>query len=115
MRRDMDLIRSLLLQIESEEKADLAGYTKEQTLYHKRLLIEAGLAYGKALEDGEGKQKAVVITRLSWEGHEFLDAARNQSVWNKAKEKIAQVGASLAFPILKDLLAVLVKEQLGIK
>jgi hypothetical protein len=115
MKRNMDLIRLLLLQLEGEEKPILADYTKEQILYHKRLLIEAGLAHGKIMEDGEGKPAAVAITRLSWEGHEFLDAARNQSLWNKAKEMISKVSVSVTFPIVKDLLTALLKEQLSIK
>lgn len=43
MRRDMDLVRLLLLQVEGEEAPDLSAYTNEQQIYHKALLIDAGL------------------------------------------------------------------------
>jgi hypothetical protein len=115
VKRDMDLIRLLLLKIEGVENPDLSDYAKEQILYHKRLLIEAGLAHGSIMEDGSGEPVAVVTTRLSWEGHEFLDAARNQSIWEKAKEIISKVGVSVTFPIVKEILTTLLKEQLGIK
>lgn len=115
MKRDMDLIRLLLLQIEGEEGLDLSGYTREQVLCHKSLLIEAGLAHGSVMEDGSGEPAAVVTTRLSWEGHEFLDAARNQSLWDKTKEIISKVNVSVTFPIVKEILTTLLKEQLGIK
>jgi hypothetical protein len=111
----MDLIRLLLFQIEGEESPDLAGYTREQILYHKRLLIEAGLAHGRVMEKGGGEPTSVAATRLSWEGHEFLDAARNQSLWNKANEIISRVSVSVTFPIVKEILTSLLKEQLGIK
>jgi hypothetical protein len=115
VKRDMDLIRLLLLQIEGEESLDLSDYTKKEVRYHRRLLIEAGLAYGSVMEDGSGEPAAVVTTRLSWEGHEFLDAARNQSLWDKTKEIISKVNVSVTFPIVKEILTILLKEQLGIK
>ena len=42
MKRDMNLIRVLLLETEGEEpKPDLSDYTEEQRVYHSALLIEA--------------------------------------------------------------------------
>lgn len=48
MKRDMDLIRLILLKLEGKENvnSDLAEYTKNQVNYHKALLLEAGLAEG---------------------------------------------------------------------
>ncbi|NBK26280.1 MAG: DUF2513 domain-containing protein, partial [Spirochaetia bacterium] len=50
MRRDMDLIRLILLDVEGEEKPDLSGYTQEQITYHKYLLIDADLAEGNPVK-----------------------------------------------------------------
>lgn len=47
MKRDMDLVRLLILEVEGEEEVNLSGYTDEQKLYHKYLLIDAGLAEGQ--------------------------------------------------------------------
>lgn len=33
MKRDMDLIRLLLLDIEGEDKPDMSGYTEDQIVY----------------------------------------------------------------------------------
>jgi hypothetical protein len=114
MRRDMDLIRLLLLDVEGEEKQDLSHYSKEQLNYHKALLIEAGFVEGK-VGYGDDKISVVKIIRLTWQGHEFLSAARNNSVWNKAKEIISKANLSLTIPILTELLTTIVKEQLGLK
>ena len=47
MKRDMELIRLSLLEVEREEPApDLSGYTKDQKVYHMALYIEAGLVDG---------------------------------------------------------------------
>jgi hypothetical protein len=40
---------------------------------------------------------------LTWDGHEFLDAIRNDTVWNKTKRVIADKGGSIPFDVLKDL------------
>ena len=49
MKRDMDLIRAMLLAVEEHPsgfapKIELQGYTQEQINYHAYLLGEAGLA-----------------------------------------------------------------------
>lgn len=112
MRRDMDLVRLILFDVEGEEKPDLSNFSKEQLNYHKVLLIDAGLVEGKV---GYGTKISVVkIIRLTWQGHEFLSAARNNSVWNKAKEMIAKANVSSTIPILTDLLTTIAKQQLGL-
>ena len=114
MKRDMDLIRSLLLQVEGEDNPDLSKWTEEQQLYHMALLIEAEFVHGSIIDDEQGNTRTTITTRLTWSGHEFLDAARNETVWKKAKEKLAVVGTNVAWPILSAVLADLAKKQLGI-
>ena len=82
MRRDMDLIRLLLLEAEGEEEVDLSSYTSHQVLYHTYLLIQSGLAEGNALPD-ENEILDAFILPLTWAGHDFLDTARNQMVWKR--------------------------------
>lgn len=114
MKRDMDLIRLLLLDTEGEEKPDLSQFSKEQLNYHKALLIEAGLVEGK-VGYGDDVISTVKIIRLTWQGHEFLSAARNNSVWNKAKEIISKTNSTITIPILIELLNTIIKGQLGLK
>jgi len=114
MRRDMDLIRLLLLDVEGEEKPDLSHYSKEQLNYHKALLIEAGLVEGK-VGYGDDAISTVKIIRLTWQGHEFLSAARNNSVWRQAKEMVSKANLTLTIPILTELLTTIAKQQLGLK
>lgn len=46
MRRDMDLIRLILLDAEGEGEIDLSPFTDEQIGYHRLLLLDARLAEG---------------------------------------------------------------------
>jgi hypothetical protein len=111
----MDLIRLLLLDTEGEEsKPDLGGYTEAQLLYHVALLIEAKLVHGSIIEDGSGEIASTITTRLTWAGHEFLDAARNDTIWKKAREKIKQSGVQVTISLLEELLKKLLKESVGL-
>lgn len=83
MKRNMDLIRLILLEIEkgpydgSWLDINIDGYTDNDISYHVILLAEAGLieAQDNSTLDGLSWQPK----RLTWQGHEFLDASRDES------------------------------------
>jgi len=114
MKRDMNLIRLLLLRAEGEEEVDFASYTEEQRIYHSALLVEAGLVDGAIRTDAQGYPNGVATIRLTWKGHEFLDAARNDSVWQKATGAVRSKGLSLTFDVLKELLTATIRGQVGL-
>src|SRR5258708_1781099 len=115
MKRDMNLIRLLLLDVEGEEsKPDLSAFGESQQVYHSALLIEAGLVHGDIILDGEGQPTGTVAIRLTWAGHEFLDAARNETIWHKAGEKIKKSGVDVTISVLKEILEGLLKQSLGL-
>ncbi len=114
MKRDMSLIRLILLDQEAEHEADLSGFSEDQIVYHCALLIEAGLLHGSVLRDGEGKARGAAIISLTWAGHDFLDAARNESAWNKTKQITKEKGVSLSFELFKELLSSILRQQIGL-
>jgi len=105
MKRDMNIVRDLLLKIEADEEPN---YHEDTILYHINLLYEAHLIEGTQTRGGwDG-------LRLTWEGHDFLDAAREDKVWRKALDKLGSAAASVSFTVLKTLLESIVKSQLGL-
>lgn len=44
------------------------------------------------------------VRRLTWPGHEFLDAARNETLWTRTKGNLSNAGVSATFDLLKTLL-----------
>ncbi len=113
MQRDLDLIRYLLLQNESGEMPEaMARYSEKQVLYHCELAIEAGLLKGQVFHNSAGQPSAAVIQRLTWDGHDFLDAARSPSHWAQAKAQIVKAGGSWTFDLLKSLLVEIAKHAL---
>lgn len=115
MKRDFDLIRLLLLEREGDTSVDFSPYNQDQINYHKALIVEAGLAEGPVKYSGRQASdipSAVHLLRLTWEGHEFLDKARNDTVWKKAKTFILEKGLSLSIDALKIALSEYVRIQL---
>ena len=115
MKRDMELIRLQLLRVEGEQPApELSAYTEEQKVYHMALCIEAGLVDGEVVKDGNGYPARTVAIRLTWKGHEFLDAARNDTIWKKVLERLKKAGVQVPLAVLEEVLKKSVKEALGV-
>ena len=118
MKRDMDLIRAMLLAIESDSsgfapKIEIPDYTEEQINYHAFLLGEAGLAEVSSTTTNYSKSPEAMVKHLTWAGHEFLDSARDNTIWNQAKDKIGKIGGA-AIQVWIALLIEQGKKQLGL-
>jgi hypothetical protein len=115
MKRDMDLIRAILLSVETEEhgfapKIEIPDYTQEEIGYHAVLLGEAGLAVVSNITTFGAKSPQAMVIRLTWSGHEFLDAARDKTIWNQAKDKIG----SATIQVWMTVLCALALKKLGL-
>lgn len=101
MKRDMDLIRLLLLEITGEE-VDFSGYTSDVIRYHQWLLIDAKLAEGNVTWI-HGHVVAASISRLTWSGHDFLETIKSEDVWQKTRNTVIEKGVGTPFEVLKQL------------
>ena len=118
MKRDMDLIRSILEQTEevSGEPRLLGShllstedYSADAVLYHVRLLKDADFINGEG--PGMGSS-AFNIRELTWKGCEFLALTRNDTIWNQAKTILAEKGLDFAVSYGSELLAGLTLQML---
>ena len=120
MKRDMDLVRKILLAVEAEEsgyaKANptIEGYSQEQVDYHIYLMWQAGLVDAADSSAMDSSSPGAILNSITWKGHDFLDAAKSSSVWEKAKEKAKAVGGAMTFDLLKELLVATARDQLGL-
>lgn len=123
MKRDMDLLRDMLLRVENSTgkpgwKTLTEGMPEEEAkraIAHLELAKEAGLIKGASLN--LGGHSIIENVELTWSGHEFLDSVRDPEVWDKAKEGASKAGsASVEFmwEIAKVYGKQLIKERLGI-
>lgn len=120
MKRDMDLIRELLLKLEAiplkagsntvlsppDEKVDVPGYDTDQIAYHLDLIKEANLISSAGGHPAYG----IVFRGLSWAGHDLLDSIRDPEVWAKTKKGAAAGGFTVE--LLRDLAKGFVKKQI---
>ncbi len=118
MKRDLDLIRKMLLAVEDAPTGfaptlRFDGHTDAQVGYHAYLLIDAGLAKGANVTSHGSDGPVAMIQYLTWEGHEFADAARDETRWKKAKS-IADKGGGITLDVMKELLISLAKAALGL-
>lgn len=103
MRRDMDLIRKILLNAESGE-LDLPDVAEDMLKYHQALAIEAGLLKGKILssfKDSGDVPAAVFVQGVTWDGHDFIDAIREDTNWQKVKTFLADAGKQVTIETVK--------------
>ncbi|MBM4034844.1 MAG: DUF2513 domain-containing protein [Planctomycetes bacterium] len=120
MKRDLDLVRKILFAVEEHASGfaptdlHVEGYTKAQIGYHAYLVVDAGLAQGEDVTDTDSEGPEWMITALTWKGHEFVEAARDDSRWERAKRMVADKGGSITFDLLKQLLTSLMKGALGL-
>jgi hypothetical protein len=117
LKRDMDLVRELLLKIEEAPprsswkaivttKDDDEG---EKALWHLALIEEGGLVrstpvYIQGFRLPENLE-------LTWEGHDFLDSIRDPKIW-EATKKGADAAGGFTIDLLKDLAKGLVTKQI---
>ena len=111
MKRDMDLARKILKIVEDDSNPNRftsltpleeEGYNCEQIAYHVRLLAEAGLV--EAIDTSTLQGMSYEVRNLTWQGHDFLDASRDDTIWKKAKEIVLEKTGGLAFDTLKATL-----------
>lgn len=121
MKRDMDLIRKLALALEEAPTGFapngivIEGYTPEQIGYHAHLMVQAGLATGTDVTAfGDGSPVAMLQT-LTWEGHEFVEAARDDTRWKKAMGIVKEKAGSITLAVLVQLLTELMKGSVGLR
>ena len=115
MKRNMELVRELLLRVEADEGFGslVSKYSQEEIVGHVEILLDAKLLEGKVYHDLSGDPGSAYIQRLTWAGHEFLDNARNDTAWKNVMEKVKGVGATASFEILVELLKSAVKSCIG--
>lgn len=120
MRRDMDLIRELLLRVESfdrragttyvfnasEPELQIDGYTSDQVEEHLSWLIDYGY-----IEGGVGADLHFVIRRLSMPGCDLLDSIRNPEIWSSVKAEADRAGG-FTVDLLRDTAKAIIKSRI---
>ncbi len=122
VQRDMDLIRTLLLNIEADPRFDgsrglrltspedvgITDRSAEEVGYHLDLLIEAGLLKGKS-----GFETLPALYKMTWQGHEFTDNIKNNEIWHQVKKRLAGL-TTVGFSVMIAIAESEIKRKLGL-
>ena len=120
MVRDNDLVRDILLKIEAAQKSPLViddlgitDYDREAIGYHLQLLEEVGYIVAN-FAYGDNVVQEALIDRLTWDGHEFLDTIRSDSVWAQTKSTVAATVGSASIEVIKAVATAVALRMLGL-
>ena len=104
MQRDMDLIRQVLLAAEAGPPYPaIEAYPPQAVRYHQMLAIDAGLLQGqhrKYMENTTDIPDVVMVQGVTWQGHDFLAAIRDDNGWVKLKKYLADSGKAVTLETL---------------
>ncbi len=120
MKRDWDLIRSILLF--AEKKKDKIPFYDMLPMFdvdadtlnsHLRLMQDMNLIrYGGstiALTPETRKYDGCYLYRITAGGYDYLDTVRSNLLWTKAKEKILSSGEELTITAVKSVISKLIE------
>lgn len=113
MKLDLDLMRNILLLVEDKasfsKRLNLEDFlqicpNKDKVVEHLYLLEKEGFIEGDSFYADNECYEFIVI-RISMKAHEYLSTIRNETIWNKTKEKLADIGGNAPLAIIQELAA----------
>lgn len=116
MKRDMDIVREILLAIESSNQnpmdvldLNLPNRNRQLVSYHVHILEEAGLI--DAINFSDDSEHDYRPQSLTWQGHEYLEVIRDLDVWTKTKEQMEAAGG-FSLDLVKALAKGFIKKKI---
>lgn len=102
MKRDMELIRKILLAVQDgQSNSSIEGFSDDEVKYHSALAIDAGLVDGAVLKSGTEIPASVMIQKLTMAGHDFIDAITLESNWQRVKDFLKDAGKQVTVETIK--------------
>ena len=113
MKRDMELIRTLLINAENDvyqygETAKVDGVDPKVCAYHVKLMIEAGLVDGHVTKSSSCPYVLARIDGLTNAGHDFLDRIKQDVLWRKALDRAAGYGLDILIQYIQQQASILI-------
>ena len=122
MKRDLDLVRDILLKSETyndnppmypESFSDLNS-NQDVINYHLLLLHQAGFIDAYDVSTLGRRYKQYAVQNLTFAGCDYLDSVRDKDIWDTVKSKLQSVGSSATIEVVKALANSVIQQQLGL-
>lgn len=121
LKLNQDCIRDLLIYLEENlgykdkiiiNSLKLNNYSKEELMYTADRLYEANYINVNICWNMNSTH-IIVVTSISYQGHQFLDTIRDNDIWKSTKAKASKI-ASVSLPIIQELASSFIKLKLGL-
>lgn len=120
MRRDMDLVRTILKGI-ADASGDVPAsvfvterHDFDEVAYHFDIMQQADLIDASLVRSASGSIVRADAYALTWEGNDFLDSVRSDKVWSKVKERIGGTVGTVSLAVIKEVAVSIAKTMLGL-
>ncbi|WP_428525980.1 DUF2513 domain-containing protein [Roseibium sp.] len=130
MQRDMDMVRDIMLEIETGKKVfevrsddtsrilmvEELGMSREEAdklEHHLKLIQNRGLA--EFTRTGGG---GWIVDEITWAGHDFLDSVRDSEIWAQTKvgaEKAGGFTFDIIVAVAKGLIRTKLEKHTGVQ
>lgn len=125
MKRDLDLLRKILSAVENANEfyyyngiphlaSDIDCPDLNLVSFHVSLLVDNNYIEVLNISCCDIDYDDYMIKRLTADGCDYLDNIRNDTIWNKTKEAISNVGGTCALDIVKSIAGKIILSQAGI-
>lgn len=121
MKRDLDLIRHILLCVEESneiptriESMVTEKYSLDDIAYNITLLNDAGYVVLYKHPALESRTQRFYIERLTMAGCDYLDNVRDNKIWAKTKEAISNVAQSASLDVIKNIAGSLINAAIAV-
>ena len=97
MKRDMELVRKILLALEERDddskEFNMEDVDNKTLRYHLKIMEQAGLVDVDIKPAGDNM--FWIYASITWFGHEYLSSIKNDNIWSKTKEELKRRGMDL--------------------
>lgn len=127
IKRDLELIRKILLTVENAEpgeriteKTFANDYDKKIINTHFKILMDRNFIETKEehyLVPANGclyGTTNIRILRLTADGYDYLDSIRDDSIWESTKKALASSGGNVALDVIKKVATSIALSKLGL-
>lgn len=117
-----DCVRDVLLYLEknmkyNEElfanKIELKKYSNEDIYYTCEKLYEAGFINAKIQKYIIDDAPLIMITSISYAGHQFLDNIRDENIWKETKDRLSII-KDVSLNIIGQVASAVILAKLGL-
>lgn len=126
MKRNLDLMREILLMRENSQKyvvsaEDIDNENLLEVNYNISLLSDAGYiviepVLYRIIYDGDRQIPAELygIIRLTNSGHDYLDSVRDPKIYNEVKSKLKSTIESVPLEVIVDVAKTIILKSIGL-